>query len=662
MTKPTRQEMYIFDHPESRVRFLEASLVGDDWRATIVIPPSEAANPDQHAQEMAAIFKARGYAASVDRDGTGTALLHIHHFGKTSSPLEAVREMGLGRGTSFTIAHLGQLAGSGLVAAADFFSYVIKEPARLFNGIYLAGDGFMSASEIFHKNSAPSGVVADPNQFKRLKRVQGTIGTVGTLGNWAQSLIDLKYAKNGAELNIDALNEAFNAGQKRGIDATNFQAWSDPNLSRNALSPLADIAKRKPIETGAWAMVAAQLSFITARSMDIFMDRQLLQGQKMPAPREWMKLLRMDDGITATDASKTLGREVKAGEEVYLPIFKRTLGSHINLLRAGLSISGWQLFTHQHKHHDHLTGWTQNPFKRLGEEIDNHTEQAVATLTASASVVGLAAAAFSRNGWQMAAESIWLAGDCVIFLVNKENYGENSSRKELPLIEAATKFLKTVPVSLGPAAEAQMINDLASHLAHRTVNDGERKTKIQNPEKMEAEVQRLTIAIATGLKANMASHHTIFKKIAYQSAVIAGKFGKEKGPAVADKIAESLGQAPGLYGSTDEWKTAIKAAMKQVVVDDENIRGISQLTNDIAQLVLSSPAASNAGVAMAAYDAVASFLPANPMGVTLLQKAITAEASKQLQRTPAQLAAMDAAARQAAPALQAASGLKNISP
>ncbi len=656
MTKPMRQEIYIFDHPESRVRFLEASLIGDDWRATIVIPPSEAANPEQRAHELENVFKARGYATNIDNDGTGTALLHLHHFGKKTNPLDVVRELGLGKGTSFTIEHLGQLTGAGLVAAADFFSYVIKEPARLFNGIYLSGDGFMSASEIFHKNTAPAGVVADPNQFKRLKRVQGTIGTVGTLGNWTQSLVDLKYAKNGAEHNFDELNDAFNAGQKRGIDATNFQAWTDPELRRNALSPLADIAKRKPIETGAWAMVAAQLSFITARSIDIFMDRQLLQGQKMPPPSEWMKLLRMDDTITATDASKTLGREVKAGEEVYLPIFKRTLGSRINLLRAGLSISGWQLFTRQHKHHEHLTNWTHNPFKRLGEEIDNHTEQAVATLTASASVVGLAAAAFNRNGWQMAGESIWLAGDCVIFLVDKENYGENSSHKELPLIEAATKFLKTVPVSLGPAAEAQMINDLASHLAHRTVNDGERKTKIQNPEKMDAEVQRLTTAIAAGLKANIASHHTIFKKIAYQSAVIAGKFGKEKGHAVADKIAESLGQAPGLYASTEEWQAAIKAAMKQVVVDDENIRGISQLTNDIAQLVLTSPASSNAGVAMAVYDSVASFLPANPMGVSMLQKAITTEATKQLALTPAQLAAMDAASKEALPATKATAG------
>ena len=148
MTKPTRQEIYIFDHPESKIRFLEASLVGDDWRAAIVIPSNESADAEQHAREMEAEFQKRGYATSIDSDGTGNTLLHIHHFGTTSSPLDVVREMGLGRGTSFTIGHAGQLTGAALTGAANFFSYVIKEPARLFNGIYLSGDAFMSASEL----------------------------------------------------------------------------------------------------------------------------------------------------------------------------------------------------------------------------------------------------------------------------------------------------------------------------------------------------------------------------------------------------------------------------------------------------------------------------------------------------------------------------------
>ena len=654
MTKPTRQEIYIFDHPESKIRFLEASLVGDDWRAAIVIPSNESADAEQHAREMEAEFQKRGYATSIDSDGTGNTLLHIHHFGTTSSPLDVVREMGLGRGTSFTIGHAGQLTGAALTGAANFFSYVIKEPARLFNGIYLSGDAFMSASELFHKSSAdPS---SNPNQHKALKSARRVVGTIGSIGNWAQSLIDLKYAQSGAELNFNELNEAYYAGQQKGIDATNFKAWTDPALLQSPLTPLTDIAKRHPLESGAWAMVGAQLSFIAARSMDIAMDMPALRGQKILPPSEWLKLMRMDEAGSAADASKILGRDVAAHEMVHLGAFKRTLGSSINLLRAGLSISGWQLFTRQHKHHDKLTNWLQNPLKRLGEEVDNHTEQALATLTASASVVGLTAAAFSRNGWQMTGESIWLAGDCVIFLVNKENYGERGAHQELPLIEAATKFLKQLPAALGPAAEAQMINDLSAHLAQRTVMGEERNTKIQNAEKVHAEITRLTTSISAGLKANMAAHESIFKKIAYQSAIIAGKFGPEKGPIVAQKIAEAMAKVPSLHATKEEWSTAINDAMKNVMIDDKSVQGISQLTKDIAQLVLTSPVASNAGVAMAVYDAVASFLPRNPQGVHMLQQAITTEATKQLNLTPEQVADMRAATQHAAPPIKAAAG------
>ena len=95
--------------------------------------------------------------------------------------------------------------------------------------------------------------------------------------------------------------------------------------------------------------------------------------------------------------------------------------------------------------------------------------------------------------------------------------------------------------------------------------------------------------------------------------------------------------------------------MKHVVVDDENIRGISQLTNDMAQLVLTSPASSNAGVAMAVYDAVAGFMPRNPQGLHMLQKAIAEQATKQMNLTPEQVAAMHAATQHAAPSLPVAS-------
>jgi len=638
MTATTRQHFYIFDHPESKIRFLESSLRDDEWRTTIVIPAAETTSPQQRAIELAGMFKERGYVTSHMIDANGAALLHVHHLSPKSDFLEIMREMGVVRGTIFTLEHLGALTSHTLVQCANFFSYVVREPARLFSGIYLAGDAFMTFAEMAQKKHP---ITSGPElPTSRLGTIGKTIGTLGTLGNWAQSLIYLKWAKSGAEINFADLKDAFETGQKNGIEATNFKAWTDPKLREHFLSPITDVAKRNPIETGAWAMVASQLAFITTRGIDMALTRPLLKGQPMPTPRDWLKLLKVNDIGDAAETQKIFGKTFSYDEQIHLGAFKRTLGSSINLLRAGLSIAGWQLLTRAHPHHDTVTPWTENPFKRALEVVDNHTEQVVGGMTAAASMVGITAAAFSGNRWQMAGEFIWLAGDCIVFLFDKENYGQANAKLEMPLIESATKFLKAMPVALGPSAEKQMIHDLACHLASRTVQDGQRKIKLQDPVKIEEETAKLSTAIEAGLNANMASHRNIFRKIAYESAVIAGKFGAEQGPAVAQKIAETLAKTPSLNATRAEWEEAITKAMDKTVVDDKSIRTIGQLTNDIAQLVLISPAAANTGVAMAIYDGVASFLPRDPHGVTALNHAITAQASKQLNLTPEEIAAM----------------------
>jgi hypothetical protein len=638
MTATTRQQLYIFDHPESKIRFLESTLHGDDWRATIVLTTAQNPAPEQQARALEANLKARGYITRLTRDAHGSVLLNLHHLSTKSEFIETMREMGLARGTAFTVEHIGELTSHALVQFAHFFSYVIKEPARLFSGIYLAGDGFMSLAEMAHKSPTPS-ATNTPSQVNRIQKIRQAVGTAGSIGNWAQSLIYLKWAKSGAELNFDDLRNAFDAGQKNGIEATNFKGWSDPKLSDNLFTPLTNAIKRTPIETGAWAMVASQLAFITARGIDISLERPLLKGQPSVHPREWLKLLKVNDLENAEETQKIFGRSIAKAEEVHLGAVKRTLGSSINLLRAGLSIAGWQLLTRAHPHHDTLTAWTDNPLKRLGEVIDNHTEQAVGTMTAAASLVGIAAASFSRNRWQMGGEFIWLAGDAIVFLFDKENYGQANAKLELPLIDAATKFLKAMPVALGPEAEKRMIHDLSCHLAVRTMNENQRKTKLADPVKVEEDTKNLAVAIEAGLHANITNHQSIFQKIAYESAVIAGKFGTEQMPEVANKIAEALAKTPSLNATATEWKTAIHNNLQQVIVDHKSIHTIGQLTNDIAQLVLISPAASNAGVAMAVYDAVSGFLPRDPNGVAMLGNAITAKAAQTLNITPEEITA-----------------------
>ena len=99
-----RKQVYIYDHPESKIRFLEQTLADKDWRATLVYANTDATAlaEREHAKQQ---FAARGYAVREGKTEQGEPTLELHHLGEGSSPHEIIQELGVGRGVGKLLMH-----------------------------------------------------------------------------------------------------------------------------------------------------------------------------------------------------------------------------------------------------------------------------------------------------------------------------------------------------------------------------------------------------------------------------------------------------------------------------------------------------------------------------------------------------------------------------
>ncbi len=83
-----------WENPEERVRFLEETLRGKDWRARIIYPASR---PEALAsyQRTRSVLEARGYIVTSARNEAGDLVLDLHHLGKGTRVRDIMAETGV---------------------------------------------------------------------------------------------------------------------------------------------------------------------------------------------------------------------------------------------------------------------------------------------------------------------------------------------------------------------------------------------------------------------------------------------------------------------------------------------------------------------------------------------------------------------------------------
>lgn len=568
MAVPTRI-ISIYNDPESKVHFLETLLDGKDWSANIIISdkllPSNV-NKEQYAKKLEEKFTKEGFSSEIKQDEHGHVLLHLHHIGDDTSFHSTIEKMGLIKGTGYALTHLNAPLSKALSQAYHYAEYIIKEPARLFSGIFLLGDVMLIASGAKAKGKADSGyfIQRQIENIKALKNPENALQSTAGILALMQSLIFIKYANNGSELAYDELKTRFNAGKKTGVDPLNITQWA--NDSNASSSELTTALKRHPIEAGALSQIFGQVAFAGANLIDL---------------------------------NKKSKAHVHTPEEIK--------GLHFNIMSALISISSWFMFMKNPQHHEQKADWNSAPLTRGWQEFEEHPERFASITTAAASMMGLWGAIKKGNKPQQYAEGLWLIGDAVLFFTKKNHYGNVAARLEEPMIHAATQFIGEIPIALGSNATKQFVKDLSKVLAEKSIKENIEKKHIQlSANDFKNQITELSTAIELGVHDNLAKNHSHYDKLINQSARLIERFDSNKRDDIAQALSSSLSAATGVYASKEEIATSLKSAINaQLSIGASPPLTLKDLLPNIRTIVSATGSMSATFIGLAVYEAIA---------------------------------------------------------
>lgn len=555
----------IYENPESKIRFLETLLHGKDWSANIIISDKTlpaGTNKDTYAKQLQQQFNAWGYSSELSTDSQNHLTLHIHHVGDETSFYSTIEKMGLTKGVSFTLTHLNMPLSQALNSAYGYAEYIIKEPARLFSGIFLLGDIMLLAS----------GAKAKVNQGKFLERIKNDIAALkdpanalqSSAGIFAllQSLIFIKFANSGSELAYKEITSQYHAGIKSGIDPINVSQWAANNDQKPSV--VHSLLKRYPIEAGSIAQILGQIAFAGSSMLQI----------------------------------KKLG-------------WANAKGYKTNILSAALSIASWSMFVKNPKHHDEKTPWDKNPLTRGWQEFEEHPERFASIVTAAASSIGLYGAIKTGNKFQQYAESLWLLGDAVLFFTQKNHYGNVAARKEDPLIQAATKFMTELPLALGPMAHERFIQDLSHVLAEKATRQSQNKTfnHIPSPTYLK-DIETLQDAIEKGVKDNLAKISSHYDKLIRQTAQLVERFPQKERTHIIETLSSAMAESTGIHASKEEFTVSLNRHVSLTInVGTSPPLTIADILPNIRHVTEASGPTAAPFVGLAIYNALAPLIP-----------------------------------------------------
>lgn len=605
----------IWDDPESRISFLETVLKGKEWDAVIYHPDfrDNPLNSKIHPlSELSTKLAERGYKVALGQDKNGIPTLSVHRFGSDTSISNAVKELGFAKGMTHKLTHIKEPLGDALSKTANLVKSVATDKARLIGGVYLVGDLVLTLAGMGNKDGAHGGglnALKDPANL--LQSVAGGLAT-------AQSLIYMGFAKEGSEAVFDELMKTANQAQKDGKDLLSAGTWSEKatQKSHNPLGFVGNFLKRNPIQIGALTQVAGQVALIGSGGLR-FKDA----GKSA-------------DPLAASAARKGAVQDMLTG------------------LNSGVAWS--LLMKHPKKIDDSEKLPWSNP-KRVWQEMSENPNQFASGFMTVSTLTGMNAARHKGNKIQLLGNSTYLLGDAIMFTTKSDHYGAEGMGNADMLATAAERFIQSAPLALGAEEQAKFVDQLAVHVAERSLAESAKKdNKEVNPQ----EVAELGQRIAAGLNAKLPQVNPKANEIAARIAAVVREFPREAGDNLADRLSAAVAEAPSVSIPVQELKAHVLRQVEYAKEPSPKPVTLDKLKEPLAALTFAVPGGTNADLVSNVYDALRPNM--QPAPLQQVGDAINAQAAQDVQallQPQRQAFAQPSAVAQAggfAPAVQAA--------
>jgi hypothetical protein len=544
MRQPKRQTVYIYDHPESKIRFMEETLAGKDWRAVLVFPDGTPA--EQTAlMEAKARFDANGYITKAATNEHGQRTLSIHHLGEGSKPSEIIKEMGLTQGVGHLITHPSIPLEATFGMAGKTFDHLVKtmrDPAHLNGIIYIAAEAFLMWPEKAKEVATKAKEFALPkNSLRKL----------GFGLFFAQSLTYLFAAKDNDTTTFDEFKSKINKTIKGGGDLTHVQyndATDKP--SEGIGSAFIRLLRRYPIEAGALFNNLGMVLYIAGTIKDRNFYRNALKSgtashEVMQAAQEYLK--------QGTGLFKMKG----AGG------FVRDMGGAIT------SIVAWTFMLIRPKAKEpgeHPEN--QGMLSRAWDSIRQNPQVGSGLLTLASSWQRLQGAHIRNRiepgsaKQQIRGERIYIGGDLMLLFTKNDHYGKKTGNVDT-LADALGQYINKMPIILGPGAQIDMVANMSDYLLQQGIAEIKRhpKTASFTEADLRERAELLKYEVSRRVRNSYAEQ---LEQLGDVTAKLIQQFPAEAQPQVQASVAQGLSKLPWIYASVEELSPVLDAAIKRV--------------------------------------------------------------------------------------------------
>lgn len=612
MDSTQTREIYVYDHPESKIRFLEMTLRGQDWRLRIAYP----ANDPKAISNIAAVRAAcdrKGYVLKDSTDASGNSTLELHHLGEGGNPSQLLSELGLVRGTGHLITH-PSITIDALTQGAQSLGkkawHIARDPARANGIIYLAAEGFLVSSGGSTNKAEGLGRVKFFTPHNILQKLAYSFFLM-------QSGTYLFFAKNNNDAAFDQYKNKLSTTLKQGGTAESvvFEAKGDQE-KKGPVRTMINYIRRYPIQIGA---------AFNDIGMGVYMLRSVykkkwytdLLASKLPVSAELLK--------EATEYTAS-----KAGR------FKIS-GFHRDIAGAVVSMVAWAfLLITPKKHSDEEKEQIEGkPLHNAWQKFRENPQVGAGLLTLLSSSLRFSSALTTNDKRQQWGEGIYIGGDLALLFTKNDNYGSKNSKDVEVVAQRLADHIATLPCMFGPEAQEKVVTSMATFLRAKTLQEIK-----DNPQAIQYTIEELNARreiLVRETKLRIRNHQDErIERVADAANRITQYVPNAERSALVEQLSEAFSHLPWVHVTPAEMYKAIvdSQGRKPEITPPQNDKELREAIADLTDIV---PHIDKGITVAAIYDTLGAHLnrPASAQATSAAQAPVTSTAASTLMHSPA---------------------------
>ncbi|MFZ4541094.1 MAG: hypothetical protein ACOYNL_04685 [Rickettsiales bacterium] len=545
--KIKRHQIYIYDHPESKIQFMEQTLAGKDWRATLVYPDN---NPEDNGNIIAAkqAFEKRGYHVKQSVNEHGHQLLDLHHLGDGTKPSEVLKEMGLVEGAGRLIMNPSIPLQASFAAGKTLFGkleHAVKDPAHLNGLIYMAAEAAMlwpsKEKKLKDLEAASKGIKTRPNHWRKA-------------AFWlflAQSATYLFAAKNNDATSFDDFRHKIDKTMKTTGDLEDVRYDHAKDKPADGIGhTFLRLLRRFPIEAGALFNDLGMALYIVGAVKDRnHYRKELVTGGKLDD---------VGKSYLGVDSKGNVGD----GKLNYKLV---GANGYTNDMRGAItSIIAWALMLVKPKKKDDeaLESDSKNPFARSWNSLRENPQVGTGLLTLVSSSQRLLGSASRADKSQLFGERIYLLGDVMLLFTKGDHYGKKTGNVDT-LADTLAEYINKMPLILGPEHQEKMVKNMANYLLEKGCAEIRHNPKTSSFTEAELKERSDLLIIEVGRRVR-SSYGEQMEQLGDVTAKLIGQFPTEMHAELIAHLSQSLAQLPWIYATPEELKPVLENGLKHV--------------------------------------------------------------------------------------------------